>query len=341
MKLIAKCEGNASKNNMEKWTYPFSGRGIVKKVLIGFSLLLLIITISFVLLSKNSNDSTAVNAEELEKALSKSMEETEKDKELLDKFFTETAHELHNKGLQVGLSFSFEERSLTVQAKDQTYIDVNRSSIEKIIYNKSKEIGFKNFKVDFLALDSRILAESEDEEQIRKSTMKVYEEISALLEEKGYHYNSLSTNMDNEIIIELQGNNADLENSEKIEEFEKLIDERILSKTDLNFTVNFKRQSENAIRDQEWQPIFTAIIDETNKKFEEYRGFAYSFHPAPLQIIIKTKLDSPSWFSNSDEKVNQITEYVEKIIELKRKELSIEEIPYKIIVRDKNNKKLN
>ena len=113
------------------------------------------------------------------------------------------------------------------------------------------------------------------------------------------------------------------------------------NKTNLDFTIKFQKKSESAIRDQQWQPIFEAVREETNKKYEEYRGFAYSFHPEPLQIIIKTDLNTPKWFSHSNKKVKQITEYVDKIIELKRDELSIEEIPYKIIIRDKNDNNIN
>ncbi|MGN7478612.1 hypothetical protein ACTHOQ_12220 [Solibacillus silvestris] len=104
--------------------------------------------------------------------------------------------------------------------------------------------------------------------------------------------------------------------------------------------LRFEKKSESAIRDQQWQPILSAISEETNKRFEEYRGFAYSFHPEPLQIIIKTNIDSPKWFGNPDKKINQIAEYVDIIIKLKREELSIEEIPYEIIITDKNDKEV-
>lgn len=87
--------------------------------------------------------------------------------------------------------------------------------------------------------------------------------------------------------------------------------------------------------------MFSSINEETKKEFKEYRGFAYSFHPEPLQIIIKTNLEKPKWYWNSNQKVLEITTYVDKIIELKTEELSIEEIPYEIIIRDKNDKKIN
>ncbi|QED46772.1 hypothetical protein [Cytobacillus dafuensis] len=312
----------------------------MKKVLIGFVVLLLIITASYMLLKKDSNKSASVNTEKIENTLVKSMEESKTEKKKLEQFLTKSSQVLNDNGYQIGLGFSHEERNLTVQVQDKAFLEANKMNIEKIIHNTAKKIGFQDFKVDFLTFDSYPTL-SEEDEKLRKSMMKVFEEISALLKEKGYHSNSISTNPINEIIIEIQGTKEDLEKSKEIEELEKIIDQTIHSKTDLDFTVKIRKKSESAIRDQEWQPIFDAIREETNKKFNEYRGFAYSFHPEPLQIIIKTNINSAKWFGNSDKKINQITEYVDKIIELKREEFLIEEIPYEIIIRDKNNKEVN
>lgn len=312
----------------------------MKKVLTGFVVLLLIITASFMFLKNNLNKSASVNTERLENALVKSMEETKTDKKKLEQLLTKSTQELNDNGYQVGLGFSHEERKLTVQVQDKALLEANKMNIEKIIHNTAKKIGFQNFKIDFLMFDSYPTL-SEEDEKLRESMMKVFKEISALLKEKGYYSDSISTNPNNEIIIELQDTKGNIEKSKEIEELEKIIDQTILSKMDLDFTVKIRKKSESAIRDQEWQPIFNAIIEETNKKFEEYRGFAYSFHPEPLQIIIKTNINSSKWFGNSDKKINQITEYVDKIIELKREEFTIEEIPYEIIITDKNDKEVN
>lgn len=311
----------------------------MKKVLIGFVVLLFIITASYMLVKNDSNKSASEKSETIKDSLIRSMEETKAEKQKLEQFLTQTSKELNDNGFQVGLGFSHEERNLTVQGQDKAFLEANKMNIEKIIRNTAKTIGFQEFTVDFLALEN-LPTLSEDDEKLRKSMVKVIEEIRALLKEKGYPSNSISTNPNNEIIIEIHGTKEDLENSKEIEELEKMIDQTILSKTELDYTVRIRKKSESAIRDQEWQPIIGAIIEETNKKFEEYRGFAYSFHPEPLQIIIKTNIDSPKWFGNSDKKINQMIEYVDQIIELKREELSIEEIPYKIIIMDKNDKEV-
>lgn len=226
-----------------------------------------------------------------------------------------------------------------MQVQNKAFLEANKTNIEKIIHNTANMIGFQNYTVDFLALDNYPALSEEDEKQ-RETMMEVIEEISALLKERGCPSNSISTNSNNEILIEMQGMKEDFGKSKEIEDLEKIIDQTILSKTDLEYTVKIQKKSESAIRDQQWQPIFSAISEETNKRFKEYRGFAYSFHPEPLQIIIKTNIHSSKWFGNSDKKINQITEYVDKIIELKREELSIEEIPYEIIIRDKNDREI-
>ncbi|MFL0584813.1 hypothetical protein ACH0B6_19780 [Solibacillus silvestris] len=311
----------------------------MKKVLTGFVVLLLIITASNMILKKDSNKTASVNTEAIESTLVKSMEETKEEKKKLELFLTKSSQALNDKGYQAGIGFSHEERNVTVQVQNKAFLEANKTNIEKIIHNTAKKIGFQNYTVDFLALDNYPVLSEEDEKQ-RKTMVEVVGEISALLKEREYPPNSISTNLNNEILIEMQGMKEDFGKSKEIEELEKFIDQTILQKTDLEYTVRIQKKSEIAIRDQQWQPILSTISEETKKRFKEYRGFAYSFHPEPLQIIIKTNIHSSKWFGNSDKKINQITEYVDKIIELKREELSIEEIPYEIIIRDKNDKEV-
>ncbi|MFC7685299.1 hypothetical protein [Ureibacillus sp. GCM10028918] len=308
----------------------------MKKILVCF-VVLLIIVIAFMLIRNNADESASVHTEEeIENALVKSMEETKREQKKLEEFLTKTSQELNDNGYEpVALSYS--DQNLTVQVQDKAFLEANKMNIEKIIHNAAKEIGFPDLKVDYLTLDS-LPALSEEEEKERESIERVYEEISALLSENGYLYYSISTNPNNEVIIEIEGTKEELKKSKEIEQ---LIAQTILSKTNLELDIKLRKRSESAILDQEWGPVLNAISVETEKEFEDYRGFAYSFHPEPLQIIIKTNIDSPKWFGNSDRKIDQITKYVDKIIELKREEHSVEEIPYEIIIRDKNDKKIN
>ncbi|KOS69827.1 hypothetical protein AEA09_10345 [Lysinibacillus contaminans] len=121
---------------------------------------------------------------------------------------------------------------------------------------------------------------------------------------------------------------------------QELVSDSVYSKTNILFDVTVRTKSVAERLDEEWQPIFNVIRIKTDEQFEEYRDFAYSFSPAPLQIIIKTHLKNSKGDSNL-ERVERIEEYVEGIIEKKREELSIEDLSYKIIVLSKENEKLN
>ncbi|WHY95431.1 hypothetical protein [Peribacillus simplex] len=120
-------------------------------------------------------------------------------------------------------------------------------------------------------------------------------------------------------------------------QIEKHVHDVIYEKKHEKFEVEVKRESEDEIKGQNWQPIFTAVMEETHKKFKETNGFAYSFHPKPLEIILKTSLSEGE---ETKEQAARIEEYARQVVEIKRKELSVEAIPYKIIIRDKDHKKL-
>lgn len=306
----------------------------MKKIIISFIFIALII--SLIVIWRNSDKTSSSNSEgNLETALIKSMEETKKENEKIEELLNKIPQELNDKGYgQIGLSFSPNERILTVQVKDKEFVKKNKSNIENIILNSAKKINFQNFEVDFITLESYKI--SQEDTKLNESVNEVAKLTSDLLKENGYNTSNVSIDPRKEMIIEVT--NGDLK---KNNETEKLIANSIFSKTNMNFKVLIKEKSKSQIRDQEWQPIFSAIREETEKEFEEYQGFAYSFHPEPLQIIIKTDLEKPKWFWQSNKKVKQITNYVDKIIELKRGELSIEEIPYEIIIRDKDSKKIN
>ncbi|MFJ8236129.1 hypothetical protein ACIQ34_10320 [Ureibacillus sp. NPDC094379] len=308
----------------------------MKKALIGYILLILMITGTIVFVKNYDGTNDGHSEEDLEAALLKSMEETKKEKKKVEEFLTKGSIELQNNGFkQVGLGFSPDDRQVDIQVPDEKFLKDNRSTIEHIILKVAKESELHDFKVDYRVFEQYVQL-SEEQLKLNESISKETLKISDILREKGFKNYSISFQPQNKIIIE--GTEADLAKKEALE---KHIADTIYLKTKQNFTVKIKKKSENQIKDQEWQPIFTSIMDETKKEFEEYRGFAYSFHPEPLQIIIKTNLEKPKWFWNSDEQVKQITNYVEKIIELKSEELSIEEIHYEIIIRDKHNKQMN
>lgn len=285
--------------------------------------------------------SNSSNGEEgIENSLVKSMNESKVAKKKLEQFITKSHQELNKSGYEVGLSYL--DQKITIQVQDKAFLEANKTNIEKIIHSTAREVGFQDFKVDFLTSDSYSTI-TEENQKFSESMMTAYEEISSLLKKNEYDYHSMSMSIspNNDIIVEIQRTNIGNKEIEEpiAQKIEELIAQKMLSNSNTNLEVKFKEIG-STLLDQEWQPIFEAIRVETEKKFEEYKGFAYSFHPEPLQIIIKTDLDTPKWFRNSNRKANQMKKYVHKIINLKQEELSIKEIPYEIIVEDKNTKKI-
>ncbi|QSB11982.1 hypothetical protein JTI58_10440 [Lysinibacillus fusiformis] len=303
----------------------------MKKTLIGF---ITATTITAIIITTNLDKSRSAHCEEeLEMALVKSMVETKKENEKINEVLRKISQEFNKNGfVQIGFDFSPDDRVFTIQAKDKDFIDKNKSIIENIILNIAKETDYKNFKVEYIALDGYELSEEDGKlNEVLKITLD-------LLKANGYDKTNYSLTIDPSKGIIIEVTNGELINKNEIE---KLIANSVYSNTSMNFKVFIKEKSKSKIKDPEWQPVFSAIRDETKKEFKEYSGFAYSFHPEPLQIIIKTDLEKPKGFWQSNKKVKQLIDYVDKIIELKREELSIEEIPYEIIIRDKNNNKLN
>lgn len=301
-----------------------------KKLLVLFGTVTCII--SFFILISHFNDS--------EKTLAESIEETQKEHQKIDALLTKVSQEFNGNGYgEASLSFSSEERLLRVQVKDEKFVDNHGKGMKSVIRDVLNEIKFQDVEVKFDISDIQVEVSEEEKKQTEQlnETIKITSEI---LKEKKYQFSSVSINHTTSFIeIRIEGT-KEYYNAVK-DEISKLVADAISSKTNMNFDVKVNRRSENEVRDEKWHPLFTTIREETDKKFEEYKGFAYSFHPEPLQIIIKTDLDRSKWWWNSDKKVKEIENYVKEIIKLKREELLIEEIPYEIIIRGKKSKKLN
>ncbi|KIL49254.1 hypothetical protein [Jeotgalibacillus soli] len=288
-------------------------------------------------------DVTDFNDKNNYQKVAESMKETEKLYQLTDELVEEVHTELNNRGLtEVGISFSREEKQLTVTVKDKEFMQNHGHEIKEIIYERSREKNIHDVKLKFERY-SEYGQSSIEMQQLEELLGEVSKVTLDILDGAGYKENILVSidpapaNPEIEVLFqetgELDGNVKD--------NLEKRIAEAIYVKTSRKFAVNIKRKSEQEARDESWHPVFRAITYEMPKQFEEYNGFGYSFHPEPLQIIIKTSLPKASLWSNSSKKAEAIEDYVGQIIEIKRDELSLEKIPYEIIVRGKDKEILN
>lgn len=189
--------------------------------------------------------------------------------------------------------------------------------------------------------DARIEANSSEQAHINKIIEMASSTISAILESEGIGRNMqvIDPTGDNPYIEIVRVDGKELPSVEN-ERVQQRIKDEVHSKTEVDFNVTLRSQTKGEIRDSQWSPIFNAVIEETEKNFKEYRGFAYSFSPEPLEIILKTDLKDNKSTSNI-EKIEEIEQYAYKLIEQKIEELAVEKIPYKIIIRSKDNVELN
>ena len=189
--------------------------------------------------------------------------------------------------------------------------------------------------------EAEIVANSSEETQVNQIIDLASSAIFAILESEGIGRNMMviDPTVDNPYIEIIRVDGKELSSAETAR-VEKLIKDTVFTKTDVAFNVTLRPQTKEEIRDSQWSPIFQAVIDETEKKFKEYRGFAYSFSPEPLQIIIKTDLRDNKSTSNI-EKIEAIEQYANQIIERKIEELTVEKIAYKIIIRNNDNEEIN
>ncbi|MED3690944.1 DUF4030 domain-containing protein [Peribacillus butanolivorans] len=141
----------------------------------------------------------------------------------------------------------------------------------------------------------------------------------------------------NKVIFEI-----DVPNTEKtIEEIKEITNEILRAKNIESYSIKINKidlvQRE---KEAKWDEIFPAIYDGLSAK-KEYKvtGFAYSFHPAPLQIIIKTSINSSD--KDAPEKVHIIEKTINEFLNSKEIKGKIDGEPYKIIIRSKDKQKIN
>ncbi|UOQ92111.1 hypothetical protein MUO14_16640 [Halobacillus shinanisalinarum] len=292
--------------------------------------------------------SKIAQGEELEENIRKSMEETEERNEKLKVFRKDLHESFREEGFEGNFSnsidniFSNESPSVTVRVKDEQYKQKHEEEMKSLINNLIESYNFDNVAIHVKVRHWDMEELSEEDKKRRDLTHEIFEISSHVLEKEGYDQvdgmGIQSLESKPILTIEIKGTKQHYKKVK--DDIEKLVHDAIQAKKDLDYTVKVNRQTEAEVRDMEWSPIFRSIMEETDKRFDHVKGFAYSFHPEPLQIIIKTSL-SQEWFSWGEKKrVEDIGEYVEQIIEIKREDLSIEKIPYTIIVRGKESKQL-
>ncbi|UOR13752.1 hypothetical protein [Halobacillus amylolyticus] len=302
-----------------------------------------------IFMSSYFGGSQTAQGQNLKDSIKQSMKDTAEKNEKVEAFHKELNDKFKEEGFEGSLSTSIDNHffskqpSVTVRVKEKRYKKEHESEIKQFIEGVVKPYNFGEVAIHVKVEDRGIGDLSEEDRRLQELTHELFEISRKVLEQEGYNQ-VIAMRIDPRkskqmIYIKIEGTESYYNNVK--EDIERLVHDTVSAKKGLDYPVKVERRSEAEIRDMKWSPIFHSIMEETDKKFDKVSGFAYSFHPKPLQIIIKTSL-SDGWFSWGVKKqAEEIEKYVKQVIEIKREELSIEKIPYKIIIRGTKANKLN
>lgn len=166
-------------------------------------------------------------------------------------------------------------------------------------------------------------------------TQQLFDIAHKVLKQEGYNISTMGIGKQDTLKIEIEESKLNLDKAKM--DVEKRIHNAIDAKMNVDYTIEISEESQAEIRDENWQPIFSTVMAEAHKKYNVVTGFAYSFHPKPLEIILKTSLSQGEEDKRMAEK---IAIYAKEVVKVKRNKLSVDKIPYKMIIRDKNQEKL-
>ncbi|OZU88893.1 hypothetical protein CIL03_07680 [Virgibacillus indicus] len=285
----------------------------------------------------------SANADSLTDKIKESMEETEERKQLLEQFNLELNNRFKESGFKGDISisgedFPFGKINLNIAVNDNNYKKANEKQIRKLIEKVLSDYDINDIEINIKVHESASAERTEEE----KKQAEQFDDIFTIAEKELTNKNYLIATMgiDSQALhieIKITGNNNSLKQDKEM--LEKRIHDQIFSKYQIDYTITINTKSDEEIREEKWHPIFTTIREEMNKQFDEVTGFAHSFQPKPLQIIIKTSL--PSGNQESKKLAGNMEAYVHGIIKIKSGEASLEKEAYRIIIKNKDQEKLN
>ncbi|WP_226036287.1 DUF4030 domain-containing protein [Aquibacillus saliphilus] len=253
--------------------------------------------------------------------------------------------ELKEQGYQVqGVSDSaYPDKIIyvSIDGTDQYYDDVKDQ-----VKDKTEEIlGESNYDAFSVEIEKfkehRNIEPNLDEKskQYMEETEVLMEAISERLDAEGFEITTFGVThnqFDHYVQLDIP------DNEPRNGELKQLIEEVIGQHDFGDFEVKLNKYNEER-RDLEMAVSSKVIgpLHEALRAREEFhtKGMAYSFHPAPLQIIVKTTVKSTD--KDAKEFAADLETTVEKFLATEEIKKVMKDEPYKIIIRSSNQKKLN
>ena len=303
------------------------------------TLLLIISTSAFFLMNN------LVQAESLADKIKKSMKETEERKQEIEQLNIELNQKLKDNGYYAGISisgkdFPFGQLNVNITVRDKKYKKENEKQIKILTEEVLNHYKLDNIVINIEGQSDEFAERSEEDKKLEEQFDKIFSIAEKTLAKKHYRIATMSIDTglsQPNIIIEIADNKKLYGKVKK--NLEKRIHDQIYTEFNIDYNITINEKTKEKMREDKWHPIFISIAEEVNKQFDEVKGFAHSFHPDPLQIIIKTSI--PKGQQEAEALIKKIEAYVHEIIKIKKEELSLEREPYQIIIRSKEQEKLN
>lgn len=246
--------------------------------------------------------------------------------------------ELEEKGYRIsGLGGNARQIFISIEGSEAYFHDV-RDEVEEIAANILKAKEYDGYKIKVERQIDQVPEPISARDQAISNALE--ESYNHLLELKfkvlSHGYSYPAPNSDKVIV------HIDIPDTEKrIKEIKETINESLREKKIDSYSIKINKiDLSQREKEAKWNEIFPAIIEGlTAKKEYKVTGFAYSFHPAPLQIIIKTSINHTD--KDADEKVRIIEDTIYEFLNSEEIQEKIAGEPYTIIIRGKDKKRIN
>jgi hypothetical protein len=230
--------------------------------------------------------------------------------------------------------FAGESPSIVILTENEQVKEQYEKEFRRTVEKYARQHNISKYSLDVELGELNRVTLSDEEKKMMQMEDEIIRITAETLKQHGYEAEGISTGSQTlTVTIDVSKQTFETEKNDLKKTIQKAIEEE----NKLNYKVEIDRITKIEKTENEWYPVFDSIINETQKNFTEVSGFAYSFHPQPLQIIIKTSLKKGK---EGKEKAAVIEEYTKSVIEIKRKEMVLEKIPYVIVIRDKKHETL-
>ncbi len=246
--------------------------------------------------------------------------------------------ELQKKGYKIAGVASISKNIYISVDENDAYIEENRNDIESIATEilKANQYNAYTVKVE-RQINNEVPEASGRDKALDESLEKINKELTAQqfnILSIGFMYPSPNAKKVN-IEIGIDSN----ESEQRIEQIKEIVAVNLGDVGDYSIKIESRNLAERD-KDAVWSQIIAAIYEGLNaKKKYQVTGIAYSFHPEPLEITIKTSINSSD--KEVGAKVGNIEETINEFLNTKEMKDKIAGEKYRIIIRSKDKKRIN